>query len=191
MIVEKQIKAPEEKKPELDWDAPTEMYYTMGMSPLDPTALISRYRVDEKAQANTVWLRTDKTTIGFLSDKDSNGTLYRHENIQDAPEVASDDQLEAITDVLAIEKAMKKNCKKLTERMSFDLVPEDYSEQIILLKMSNEAKIQTWFFVHKEEGYHLISQRDINKPKGYISRCKEAFDKDVITPVLKSATYNF
>tara|TARA_R110001583_G_scaffold17575_4_gene70923 strand:- start:20533 stop:21231 length:699 start_codon:yes stop_codon:yes gene_type:complete len=181
----------EVKKPELDWVEPTETYYTIGLSPLDPSPLINRYEIDEKARAKTAWITTDKTTLGYLGAADANGTLYRHENLYDEPETASDEQLKAIDGLLSIEKAMPKNCKKLTERMSFKLAEGDYDQQLVVLKTVDGQEIQTWFFQHKADKYYLISQRDIAKPKGYTYRCKSAFEESVVTPAMTGITYHF
>lgn len=181
----------EEKEPELDWEAPTERYYTMGLSPLDPSALINRYKIDEKTQNDTVWISTDKTTLGYLSARDGNGTLYRHENLSDYPEKVKEEQVDSISSLLAIEKAMAENCKKLTERMSFQLEQENFSQLVVILKTVGGKQLQSWFFQHNEEGYYLISQRHIAEPKGYISRCKDAFDEAVIKPALTSTIYQF
>ena len=181
----------EEKEPELDWEEPTEMYYTMGLSPLDPSALINRYKIDKKSQYNAVWINTDKTTLGDIGTKEGNGSLYRHENVYDEPETPNDEQLEAISGLLEIEKAMAYECKKLTERMSFKLEQNDYSKLFVLLETVGKKKVQTWFFQHKEEDFYLIAKRDIAEPKGFISRCKGEFDKAVISPALTRITYQF
>jgi hypothetical protein len=192
-VVKEPLPEPEPpKKPEFswDWEEPTTPYYTLGTSPLDPVGLVSRYELDKESVANTHWFVTGDTVGGFYKGKEAI-TLYTHTNLYDEPEKATDKQSAAINDLLKAKSQLQKNCKKLTEKMSSELVSEEFTSPLTILKDNKGKKEQTWFFENKDEGYILVSTRDIEKPKGYIVRCKDEFSDKILKPALSGITLSF
>jgi len=187
---EVKVETPKEPEFSFDWEEPKEPYYTLGLSPLDPIGLISRYKLDEKAQASTTWFMTEDNTAGFCPLKDVT-TLYTHTNIYDEPEKADEKQSAALAALSKVEDGIGANCKKITEEMAFELKAEEFKSPLTVLKTVNNEKIQTWFFEHIKDGYFLISKRNIDKPKGFIYRCKADFVKDTLKPALTGITVNF
>lgn len=189
--VEVVVEAPIQK-PEFswDWEVPTHPYYTLGMSPIDPSSLVKQYSLDSSSAAKTIWLTMDNTVTGFCKETDGIN-LYSHASLYDDPEKATPEQSEAIDNLLKALQLIKDNCKALTAEMSDKLSPDDFTSSLAMLIDNNGIKEQSWFFENKEEGYMLVSTRDIEKPKGFTVRCKDDFSEQTLKPALSGITFSF
>jgi len=188
--IEKAPEVPKEPAFAFNWEEPTEPYYTLGLSPLDPVGLVSRYKLDKQRQADTMWFMTSEAVVGFYQGKD-NITLYTHTNLYDEPETASELQSTELNLFLKAYSGLDKHCRKLTEKMSSELLADEFESLVTVMENIKGERIQTWFFKHKEEGYILVSKRNIDKPKGFISRCKDDFVQKTLARGLTGVTVNF